>query len=400
MLQIGNNGRKDIPAAHMCRVFISVGVLSISGLAQAQVSDLLSAFDAGSRASGAGGSLSGASADTFATSNNPGGLGFVDRPQVQYAQKNLSSFKNVASGKYEDPTLNGSEDRGSTRYTHFGVVFPVSQFRPGASGNIGFSYDLGGYLEDTITVKSDLSYGSGFVIKNFSQKRKVTQDLYTLAYGNNSRKGSVAYGFGLTVVNQKLDFAQTGSLTDSNGTPVPGGGGVIPAVSANGIGIGIVAGLQYIPPNHPDRSMWASLRTPISISDGGSDAASLTRIPGRLILGAAQRLPGLAARKDDYLVVAAQLQAFFGGSSNKYFDQQSGTAFGIGLEYTLNSSSYIVPLRLGYQRTAASGTFDSRQGITYGIGYSPDHMKYSIDLNYFRPSTGSYDFALTATYRF
>ena len=324
----------------------------------------------------------------------------MDRPQIQYAQRNRPTFKNVASGKYESPTLSGSEDRGKTRYSHIGVVVPMSQFRPGASGNFGFSYDLGGYLEDSITVTSDLSYGSGFVIKNFAQKRKLTQDFYTLAYGNNSRRGSLAYGYGLTIVNQKLDFSQSGSLTDSNGTPVPGGGGVVPAVSANGTGIGVVAGLQYIPPKHPDRSMWVSLRTPISISDGGSDAANLTRIPGRLIFGAAQRLPGVAARKDDYLVVAAQLQTFFGGSSNKYFDQESGTAFGVGLEYTLTSSSYIVPLRLGYQRTSASGTFDSREGITYGIGYSPDHMKYSIDLNYFRPRHGSYDFALTATYRF
>ena len=376
------------------------GVVALAGLASAQVSDLLSAFDAGTRASGAGGALSGAAADTFATANNPGGLGFVDRPQIQYAQRNLPTFKNVASGKYEDPKLSGSEDRGSIRYSHVGVVMPLSQFRPGAAGNLGFSYDLGGYLEDSITVTSDLTYGSGFVIKNFTQKRKLTQDFYTLSYGNSSRKGSLAYGFGLTVVNQKLDFAQTGSLTDSSGTPVPGGGGVVPAVSANGTGLGIVAGLQYIPPKNPDRSVWLSLRTPISISDGGSDAASLTRIPGRLTLGAAQRLPGVAARKDDYLVVAAQLQTFFGGSSNKYFDQESGTAYGLGFEYTLTSSSYIIPLRLGYQRVAASGTFDSRQGINYGIGYSPDSMKYSIDFNYFRPSHGSYDFALTATYRF
>lgn len=385
-------------------VAISAGVLALVVPASAQVSDLLTAFDSGSRASGAGGALQGSSGDTFATLANPAGLAYADRALVQYAQKNRISTASVASGSFDDPSLKSKDDKGKAHYSHLGVLFPFEKVRRGGKGTISFSYDLGGYIDDTMTASGNLSLGTGFGVKNFTQKRKVIQDYYTFSYGNMAKGGALAYGFGLTIVNQKLDFRQTGDLVDGNGQPVGGGQDVIsfPDVSANGLGLGLVGGVQYTPPNNQNRSFWASFRTPISISDAGGSAANLDVIPARLALGAAQRFGSfLPQRKSDYMVAAVQFEGYFAGSTNKYFDTGNGSALGVGVEYSLDAGGTLIPLRLGYRSTKSNGQgFSDRDGITYGIGYTPNNYKFSIDLNYFKPRQGAEDFTLTATYRF
>lgn len=157
-------------------VAISAGLCALTVPATAQVSDLLTAFDSGSRASGAGGALQGGGADTFSTLANPAGLAYADRAQVQYAQKNRISTASVASGTFANPSLNSKDDKGKAHYSHLGVLFPFEKVRRGGKGTISFSYDLGGYLDDTMTASGNLSVGTGFAVKNFTQKRKVIQD--------------------------------------------------------------------------------------------------------------------------------------------------------------------------------------------------------------------------------
>lgn len=383
----------------------SLGMLALAGFGHAQVADMLSAFDAGSRSSGAGGALTGASPDTLATYYNPAALAYIDRRTLNVVQKNLPNGRNSVVGKYYDQTKTTKNRSGNQAVTHVGFAVPMSSLRKGGIGTLAFSYTIGGYLEESSTgpTNSALELIPGLGVRNFTEKKSAKSEFYTLAYGRTNGAGNFAYGLGLTVVNQLMQLKQTGLLVDSGGNEINPGASPIsfPNVRTNGTGLGLLAGVMFSPVNNPDLSVWASVRTPIQLNGVSKDAISYDRIPGRLIAGAAIRRDGYRKGAQDYLVLATQVTYYFSGSASQFYDRSSQSITSVGAEYYLVSGSAKIPLRVGYQAIGKGGRgFASRKGLTYGIGFQPGNGKYVLDLNYFQPSGGGGDTSITATYRF
>jgi len=385
------------------RKFIAFfGTFILVGSASAQVPDLLNAFDSGARSQGAGGALNGAAADTYSTVYNPAGLGYVNRPTLQLGQRNLPSTRTAVTGTFNDQNRAATRRNGSTSFAHFGYAIPGSAIRKGEKGSFGVSYSVTGLVDDLASATGDLAFAPGIRVRDFTETKRVRTDFLSFGYGRTNAAGNLAVGYGIVFANQSLTFRQTGALVDGNGDPISGGPSVIsfPNVKSQTSGVGVMAGVQYSPPNNPNASFNASVRSPIRVGGGGS-GVNFSTIPGRVMLGAALRYEGYRKGKDDYLVVGANTQFFFGGQGSSDFERGSQGGFGLGLEYNLDFGRTRVPLRLGYQTIGSSGTgYDSYQTLTYGIGYQPGDGRYTIDFSYARPRSGGQDTYITATYRF
>jgi len=372
--------------------------LAAAAMAPAQVTDLVTAFDAGSRSLGSGGALRGSAADPSAAHANPANLAYIDRPMAMLGYRNLPRNRSRLTGFYDDMRRESVRDNGSQRLTEFGAAVPLRR-----GGTLGISYTIGGHLDEIAAgpLNGAIALAPGVNLRDFRERRKVRNDFLNLSYGRTDRSGNVAFGFGLVLATQQFELSQTGTLVDGNGQPIGGGAEIIslPDVDRRGQGFGVTAGVSVVPGGDPNRSIWASVRSPIDV--GGSGTAGYRTIPGRLSLGGAIRTPGLGLGERDYAIFAAQGDLLFGGRGSTFFDPGNPAAIGAGIEYHYTQGFGRIPLRLGYVSSADEGDgFVGRSAFTYGIGYVPRDGRFSLDVNFSKPERGGTDTAVTLTYKF
>jgi hypothetical protein len=377
-------------ARRLSAVVVGSAALSVSSVAQ--VPDLLTAFDAGGRALGMGSSVNATSADTLSTYYNPAGLGYLNQNQFGAAYRNLPRSHTALSGDFSDPRLDSTGTRGKNALTHLGFAFPL---RGGANGTIGVSYTVGGYMDDTRT-GNGLPSGN-LTVQNYREEAEAKSDFYTLSWGKANSSQTMAWGLGVQFVQQHISDNVTGRLVDQNNQTVS----LLDSRSdetANGVGI--IAGVQFVPKSNPNVSFGLSYRSEINLQNNPDTAGLYDKIPARLIGGVAMRQDGLRGGRD-FIVWGAQVQHFFAGGSSPLFDRDPQTTIGVGLEYNYQSANYRIPVRLGYNVIPKGGSgFGSRDGFTFGVGYRPLDSRFGIDLNFVSPQRGGYDMALSVNYKF
>jgi hypothetical protein len=368
-----------------------------------QVPDLLNALDAGHRSLGAGGSMHVTTADTMATYYNPAGLGYLDRRQLGVSYRNLPRTNTRVSGSFANQVRTTRASSGKGAISHLGLAFPLRNAFAGAPGTIGLSYTLGGYIDDRgdSVPGSVLSVATGLGIRDYSDYIRARANYFTVAYGRTNGNQNLSYGFGITYLEQVLEFSQLGTYVDAAGAPVTPQF-ALPQARSVGSGVGFIAGAQYTPLNNPNLSFGLSFRSQIDLHSNAATAAYYDKIPARLIGGVAYRTPGLRRRPNDYTVFGLELQHYFAARNGVRFDRDAQTNFGLGAEYNLSYNRARIPLRLGYQNIAGGGPgYRGLSGFTYGVGYRTEDGRYGVDLNYFAPfSGGARDFSLSGAYRF
>lgn len=370
---------------------LSAAALALAGSAvQAQIPDLLSAFDAGGRSLGVGGALTGSTADTRSVLNNPAGLGFTNQKSVGLSLRNMSESRTRISGEFADPEFESSLHSGDRSITHLGYVMPM-----GERTGLGFSFETAGYLRNT-TFGTGLQDGAVFR-NNYFDRIRARTDFFTAAVGRTTKSQNQSVGIGLVIANQSLRNNQTynvGTSAQDPGTPV------VPISNAgNTYSVGIVVGGQFIPKGNPDGMFSASLRTPINLNGDADVEDYVRRIPGKVSVGYVQRL-GFAQRPQDYILTAFQADYYFGGSSGAILSRDNQFVIGTGIEYNFRFRGGYIPIRLGYRNIGEGGNgFSSVRGFTYGIGYTPDNGGYSVDLSFGRSNGGGKDMSLGLSYR-
>jgi hypothetical protein len=376
------------------KLVVTASIVALAALSRAQIPDLLTAIDAGGRSMGAGGALTTTNADTLSSFTNPAGLGYLGRAEVGIAYRNLPESRTRLGNTVENPSRSTRGDKGGNAITHMGYAFPLS--RQGGAGTVALSYTLGGYIDDvgTSPFGTSLPSESGvFGVGNFVERRRARADYYTLAYGRTNGSQTLSYGLGVTYLRQRVEYAQDG-IGDPPGTFSPF------SLESTGSGVGVLAGVQYIPPRSPNVSVAASVLSPIDLSGNGETSALYDRVPGRLLVGAATRREGFRGGQD-FLVVGTQFEYYFGGRGSLGFDRSDQTGLGVGLEYGYQMGTARVPIRLGYRALSAGGDeYGTRNALTYGIGYRPGDGRYGIDVSWATPQRGGRDFGVSASYRF
>ncbi len=365
--------------------FVAVGSSMLTAISSAQVPDLLTAFDAGGRSMGAGGALNVVEADTLSSYYNPAGLGYIGQKQIGISYRNLPSSITSITGTLANPIRTSAGQRGTNAISHIGFAFPLNNNK----GTIGFAYTIGGFVSDLgFGPQSGLPSDSNntFNVTNLVEVRKARADYYTIGYGKTNQAQNLAWGAGLAIVHQTVQFTQTGTA------PI-----ALPDASGSETGVGALIGVQYTPTSTPNESWGLSYRTPINMKDS---SGLFGQIPGRLMLGTSYRQDGLRGGKD-FLVLGAEVQHFFDGHSSIYFDRKNQTVLGLGAEYDYSFEEFRLPLKIGYVSLPAGGSgFASRNSFTFGLGYRPKGGDYGIDLNWGSPEGSGYDFGITASYRF
>jgi hypothetical protein len=374
------------------RISVVLGGAAVSASSFAQVPDLLTAFDAGGRAMGMGGSVYATSADTLSTYYNPAGLGYITQNQLGATYRNLPRSHTNVSGDFNDPRLESTGFRGNSSLTHLGVAYPL---RGGANGTLGVSYTVGGYLNDRRT-GGGLTSGA-FTVQNYQEDTEAKSDFFTLSWGKANSAQNFSWGLGLQFVQQHLSNTVTGRLVDQNNQTVS----ILDASSdETASGIGLIAGVQWIPKNRPNMSFGVSYRSEIDLQNNPDTASLYDKIPARLLAGVALRQDGVRNGRD-FIVWGAQIQHFFSGRSSTLFDRDPQTVAGLGLEYNYQGGSFRIPVRLGYNVVPSGGDgFGSRNAFTFGLGYRPLDNRFGVDLNFASPQRGGYDMSLGVNYRF
>jgi len=375
----------------MKRIFGLILLVSGASMSHAQIPDLLNAFDAGSRSLGAGGSMGVTGADTLSAINNPAGLGYIRGRNLGLAYRNLPRSETRLQGNIADPIKDTQGFRGGSAITHLGYTMPFSAVKKGADGTLGFSYSLGGFVDDT-------RFGTGlqsppFTVNNYVEQIKAKTEFFALSLGRTTSDQNTSWGYGLVFANQLVTNRATGTL--SNNTPYANTNN-----SETGFGVGLVAGVQIIDKKRPNVSYGLSVRTPIDLGGNEATAAIYDRIPGLISGGVTFRRDGVGGG-NDFIVYAAQLNYFFGGKSSPLLDRNTVATFGLGAEYNLVKGSGTFPIRLGYIGIPSGGDgFGDRSAFTLGFGYRPNNAPYSFDINYAFPRTGGNDLVFGLTYRF
>lgn len=354
--------------------------------AVAQVPDLMNAFDTGGRAMGIGGATRATDATTQSALDNPAGLAFVNSPTTGVIFRNLPSSTVVASGNFNNRDTTSELEVGKLALTHVGYAAP---FR---GGTLGVSYTVGGYA-DNVTTGNNLTTG-GLSARNLREGISAKTDFFTVAYGQ--RRGGTNVGVGVVVASQYVAYSQAYQLFDAGNNQV---GSVNTNVSGNGIGVGLVAGIQGQVANGGSTMWGASVRTPIDLTSNGSTSNVYDKIPGKFSLGVAGRIDN--GGRNEFLVWAAQIDYFFGGEGGAILSRDNTIAGSAGVEYNLNWRNARIPLRLGYAFVPSGGDgFSDRNSFTIGIGYRPNGQPYSLDLNFAKPTDGNkFDIGLGFTYR-
>ena len=368
-------------------LFVAFGVVGAAGSAMAQIPDLLNTLDAGSRSMGAGGAFGVTSADTFSILNNPAGIGFISEKTFSLSMRNLPRTSTQMFGSLANPTLSSKGVSGKNQFTHIGYAVPMK-----SGGTFGFSYQTGGYIDD-FRSGTNITIGA-FNNATYQEELRAKTDFYTFAIGRANSEGNKSFGWGLTVANLNLSDRQNGFVPGNPPTQL-----ISSDNSASTFGVGLVAGFQNIP-SGKNTTFGGSIRTPIKLSSNTFSSGLYDVIPGQVSLGLAQRQDNFRG-KDDFLVTGLQGSYYFGGSGSGIFDRSSQLVFGVGAEYNVVRDGFTIPFRVGYSRIASGGAqLSDRNTFTFGLGYHPTSMPFSLDLNYGFPRGGGRDFAVMLSYKF
>lgn len=369
---------------------IGLALLSLRG-AVAQIPDLLTAFDAGGRAMGLGGSIYGAGADNASVGTNPAALGFMDGRLFSIAFRNLPGSNTAASGTFANPNLTTRQTAGGTALSHMGYSMPMGR------GMMGISYNVAGFIRDFKVSNGNLTLPGGASVQNYREVIRLKTDLITIAFGAATNSGTATWGAGIVLAQQYLSNLQTYELVPAGGSPTPN-----PPlnVEGTGVGIGLVVGMQFLPPGIPNTSIGLSLASPITISNSNVLKAYYDKIPARATASIARRMDGMRGGRD-YIVFGTSVDAFFGGRSGATYSQRHHFAVGAGLEYNYGMGNARIPVRIGFKGiTNPKRPFKEYSAMTFGIGYRPLNGRYSVDLNFGAPTGGGgRDMAVGFTYK-
>lgn len=362
--------------------------------AMAQVPDLLTAFDAGGRSMGSGGGMRTAGSDTQSALSNPAGLGFASRAQVSTVIRNLPESQTQVAGDFGAPQLSTKKHMGGRSLSHVGIVMPMSK-DGGAGGALGFSLTTGGYFRD-LRVGTGLRDGD-LTVNEYAETIKTKTDFLTASYGKSSKDGRFAYGIGVVIGTQSTLNSRQYKLTDSTGADR---GTINSTVDEQGIGVGGVIGVQFIPAGGSS-SLGISLRSPIDLSGNDKTSTIYDRIPGKASMGYVVRRDGLRGGKD-FLIAGIGLDYYFGGKKDATLSRDDQFVGGGGVEYNYSFGNAIIPLRVGLNLVpAGSDYFTDRNALTFGFGYRPSGGNFSLDLDFASPTRGGgVDMSLGLTYRF
>ncbi|MEZ5162468.1 MAG: hypothetical protein R2688_01710 [Fimbriimonadaceae bacterium] len=356
----------------------------MSVVANAQIADLLNAFDSGGRAMGVGGSTRVTDASTNSALDNPAGLAYVGDKSFGMNIRTMPESQTIASGDLNDRTNVTANRGGKYGLTHVGYTMPFKK------GTLGVSYTVGGYIKNR-TAGNNLNDG-GLSARNLVEETTAQTDYFAISYGE--RKGTQNIGYGLVIANQYVRSTQDYQLFNGN-TQV---GTVSSDNSGNGLGVGIVAGIQG--DVNQDMVWGASVRTPIDISGNGSSSAIYDRIPGKLSAGVAARRDGYFGDQD-YMIWSVQADYYFGGQRNKVISRKDVLAGSFGLEYNMFRNGVRYPVRFGYAFVPGGGDgYSDRNSWTFGLGYRPNNADYTVDLSFAKANGGGpFDVALGLTYK-
>ena len=370
-------------------IAVSVAPIALAGMAQAQIPDLLTSYDAAAASMGAGGALSATGGGTAASYYNPAGLAYATSKELSFDVKNKQTSTTQSTGASTNRLITTDGNAGKRGLSHLGLAIPLSKGR----GVVALTYTLGGYIEDTQTSNS-LTFG-GLTAQNYILTRRAAADFYSLAYAKSSPSQDFSWGLAFNYVRQTVDNTESGTLT--------GGGQSVPLNTNNaetGYGYGATLGIQGTPKNQPNISWGASVRTPISLKGNPDTNSIYGTIPGRIVGGLAFRQDAFRGGKD-YLVYGIQGQYFYGGKDSLLFQRNNQFVTNLGLEYNLLKFGGRFPIRLGYVINPGGGDgYGSRNSLNYGVGYRPENGKFDVDLGIGNAQHGGTDFAFGVTLRF
>ena len=371
----------------LVRLLVCVSAAAAALTANAQVPDLMNAFQAGTKAMAMGGASAVTDTNTLSPINNPATLAFIDNQEYGIAFRNLPSSTNtITGGSFANRSLSGSSSRGRTTLTQFGFATPIR------GGSIGISYSVGGFIDDT-TTGDNLVIGNQ-IARNIVETTRAQTNYLAVAIGRMGPKYNV--GYGLVLASQSARATESYTLTDGGGVVQ---GSVSTSLSGDQLGVGAVIGIQAVP--RDQKLTWgASLRTPIRLSGSGSGNQMVSMVPGQISVGAAQRRAAKTG-SDDFWIFAAQADYLFGGSGSDVIARKNTLGYGFGAEYNLLKDDVRIPLRVGYRYVPASGSlFRDRSELTAGLGYRPLSQDYGVDLSIAKPTAGGpIDFALSVSYK-
>lgn len=358
----------------------------VPGIASAQVPDLLNALDAGGRAMGVGGASRATDSTTQSALDNPAGLAFISEPTASISFRNLPKSTTLASGNFNDRTNSTDETSGRIALSHVGYATPF------AGGTLGVSYTIGGHM-DAVTTGNNLPNNT-LSVRNLEENMRAQTDFFTLSFGR--QQGGLNVGIGLVVANQYVKYSQSYLLFDGN-TQV---GSSNISASDNGIGVGIVAGVQGYMGADNGTAWGISVRTPIDLNGNTETSGIYDKIPGKASFGIGGQLNRFS-RGEDFLVWLAQIDYYFGGDEDLLFSRKNYATYGFGFEYNMHRYNARIPVRLGLSILPSGGNgFDSRDALTFGLGYRPIGKPYSIDLNFARAfESGKMDIGLGITFK-
>lgn len=352
-----------------------------------QVPDTLTSFDPGGRPLGMGSVGYVTGADTLSSLMNPAGLGYIDRPTLGIAMRNLPTSRSVASGDFNDPFLNTRSGKGNLAFTHVGWATPM-----GHRGVVGVAFTTAGYLNEHRT-GNGLSSGP-LTIDNYDERVLARTDLLTLSFGQAAQSQTSAWGAGLVFALQHIQNRQTGGIFSGN-TQV----GLLDVDNdETGTGLGFVFGFQSQPSSN--MSFGVSFRSEIDLQNNTNTQQLYDKIPARIMAGISGRRDSIRGGSD-YLVYGVEVSHFLKGGASTLMDRDAQTVGGVGLEYNYVAGFGRLPLRVGFHAVPSGGNgFGSRNSITFGLGFRPAGSDLSIDIGFGRPEGSASDLSVMVSFKF
>lgn len=369
----------------IARKLIIVAMFGVSGVSMAQVPDMLTAFDAGGKALGAGSAFNNTNVDTLSTTYNPAALGFVNQAQAGASMRNFPTTETRVTGPLNDLRLDSTSFSGDLRLSHFGYAAPMKRLK----GSVGIAFTTGGWMNDN---RRGVNLPGG--ISQFLDAVKLRTDFINISYGKANEDMSFAWGVGLVIASQSNFNRQNIVFSDPN----------IPAVSARDsdstFGIGVQGGVIITPRNRPNSTLSLSVRSPIQMMDDEGVNNLYTRVPARITGGYALRQDGYRGNRD-FVVYGAEVSHYLSTRSNDRVKQDAHTTAHIGIEYNYAMGMAMIPIRIGYSVVPAGGDdLGNRNSFTYGLGYRPQDKNWGIELNFGNPTGGGKDMSIYVNYRF
>jgi hypothetical protein len=377
------------------KLIVTLGAFILCCVSQAQIPDLLNAFDAGGRSLGMGGALHGSDPSSMSAYYNPASLGYITKTEVDLALHNLQNSETVIGNTYANPSYHTHSLSGTKAVTDVGVSVPVKPLFGNGKASVALNYNVGGYVHDVAQTSSNGFPDGSLTLTNYQLLRSIETDFITLAYGQSIPSRTFSFGFGLMYAQTGTNYDSTGSAVDSNGNAATFSGSNI---NYQAHGLGFIVGGQFIPATLPNFSLGLSYRSAIGL-DAGTNSGIYDRVPARALANATYRIGG--AGHGDYGLVGVQYQYFFDGDASADFDRKGQSVLGLGAEYDHQIGSFTIPLRIGLESASAGGDgYEYRRVFTYGIGLRPSDSRYSLDFNWSTMDGGGKDFGISAGYRF